>query len=56
MEYAEKHRQAAAQELDVVGNDQFVYEPGKKTPYIYIFSSYYKLRYTSPFPPCGTMQ
>ncbi|KAF1496730.1 ATP-dependent RNA helicase TDRD9, partial [Pygoscelis antarcticus] len=26
-EYAEKYRQAAAQELDVVGNDQFVYEP-----------------------------
>ncbi|KAF1663588.1 ATP-dependent RNA helicase TDRD9, partial [Aptenodytes patagonicus] len=26
-EHAEKYRQAAAQELDVVGNDQFVYEP-----------------------------
>lgn len=29
-EYAEKYRQVEAQKLDVFGNDQCVYKPGKK--------------------------
>lgn len=49
-EYAEKYRQAEAQELDIVENDQLVCKPGKK---MYIVGSYYKLRYSCPFPPCG---